>query len=64
MSGACDVSGRVALLRAILAVYMTAEGFVAIGYITGIECILFGRARWLRTKPIGLLRCAPLTFWT
>ena len=42
---------------------MTAEVFVAIGYIAGVECI-FGRVRWLKTGRTRLLSRAPLTFWT
>ena len=42
-------------------VYVTVEGFVAIGCITGIECI-FGRARWLKTRRTGLLsRARPMS---
>ena len=44
--------------------YMTAEVFVDIGYIAGVECISFGRARWLKTGRTGLSLRAPLTFWT
>ena len=42
---------------------MTAEVFVDIGYIAGVECI-FGRACWLKTGRTGLSLRAPLTFWT
>lgn len=42
---------------------MTAEVFVDIGYIAGVECI-FGRARWLKTGRTGRLPRARLTFWT
>lgn len=41
--------------------YMTVDGFVAIGCIAYIECIL-GRAHWLRTKPIEPLSRARPTF--
>ena len=44
-----------------LTAYVTVEGFVAIGCITGIEYI-FGRARWLKTKHTGLLsRARPMS---
>ena len=43
--------------------YMTAEVFVAIGYIAGVECV-FGRACWLKTRRTGRLPRAPLTFLT
>ena len=63
--------GRAALVSALLArmrlaneiAYMTAEFFIDIGYIAGIECI-FGRARWLKTRRTGRLPRALLTFWT
>ena len=41
--------------------YMTVDGFVAIGCIAYIECIL-GRVHWLRTKPIEPLSRARPTF--
>ncbi len=41
------------------------DGFVAIDCIDGIGYISFvGVTRWLKIKPIGLLRRVPLTFWT
>jgi len=43
--------------------YMTAEFFIDIGYIAGVECI-FGRVRCLKTRRTGRLPRAPLTFWT
>ena len=43
--------------------YMTAEFFIDIGYIAGVECI-FGRARWLKTRHTGRLPRALLTLWT
>ena len=41
--------------------FTAAEGFAAIGYIVGIECIL-GRARWLKTKHTEFLSRVPSTF--
>ena len=43
--------------------FTTAEVFVDIGYIAGVECI-FGRARWLKTRRTELSSRASLTFWT
>lgn len=61
---AADVSALFARLRIVNEeAYMTAEFFIDIGYIAGIECI-FGRARWLKTRRTGRLPRALLTFWT
>ena len=61
---AADVSAFLARLRIVNEeAYMTAEFFIDIGYIAGIECI-FGRARWLKTRRTGRLPRALLTFWT
>ena len=43
-------------------VYAAVGGFVAIGCITGVECIL-GGARWLKTRRTGRLPRVHLTFW-
>ena len=59
-----DVSALLARLRIVNEeAYMTAEFFIDIGYIAGIECI-FGRARWIKTRRTGRLPRALLTFWT
>lgn len=61
---AADVSALFARLRIVNEeAYMTAEFFIDIGYIAGIECI-FGRARWIKTRRTGRLPRALLTFWT
>ena len=52
---AADVSALFARMRIVNEeAYMTAEFFIDIGYMAGIECI-FGRARWLKTRRTGRL---------
>ena len=43
---------------------MTVERFVAIDCAIVIDCISFGRARWLKPRRTGRLSRAPLTSWT
>lgn len=49
--------------RRLLVGYVTVDVFVAIGCITGVECISFlGEGRWLKTRRTGLSSRALLMF--